>query len=166
VPIFEPVFDALNSESVRYVVVGGVAVVLHGHPRLTADVDLVLDLAPAEALRAIRALDRFGLKPRAPVDPRGFADPEVRRSWIEEKGMTVFTMQDPLDPRRTVDLFVEPPMDFEDLWNRSKVVDMGGTRIRIGSIEDLIEMKRSVGRPQDLLDVEALEELKRRTADD
>jgi len=45
VAIFAPVFEALNGARVRYVVVGGVAVVLHGHARLTTDLDLVVDLA-------------------------------------------------------------------------------------------------------------------------
>jgi tRNA nucleotidyltransferase/poly(A) polymerase len=54
VPLFEPLFDALNRAHVRYVVVGGVALVLHGYPRLTVDVDLVVDLAPEEADKAIR----------------------------------------------------------------------------------------------------------------
>jgi hypothetical protein len=39
---FEQIFEALGQAGVRYVVVGGVAVVLHGHPRLTADRDLVV----------------------------------------------------------------------------------------------------------------------------
>ena len=47
-PIFEPVFLALNEAGVRYVIVGGLAVVLHGYPRFTADLDIVLDL---EALK-------------------------------------------------------------------------------------------------------------------
>jgi predicted nucleotidyltransferase len=164
-PIYEPLFEALNEEGVRYVAVGGVAVVLHGHMRMTADVDLVIDLEPEEARKAIRALGAAGLTPKVPVDPEDFADPDVRREWVEEKGMMVFTMQDPVDPRRTVDLFVESPMDFEGLWERARVVELSGTPIRIVSIDDLIEMKRSAGRPQDMLDVEALEELKRRGSD-
>jgi hypothetical protein len=54
VSLFEPLFDALNRAHARYVVVGGVALVLHGHPRLTVDVDLVVDLAPEAADKAIR----------------------------------------------------------------------------------------------------------------
>lgn len=50
--LFEPVLAALDAAEVRYVVVGGVAVVLHGHPRLTADLDLVIDLAAEPASRA------------------------------------------------------------------------------------------------------------------
>jgi hypothetical protein len=56
VSLFEPLFDALNAASVRYVVVGGLATVLHGHARLTADIDLVVDLAPDEARKAVETV--------------------------------------------------------------------------------------------------------------
>src|SRR5213594_618068 len=103
--IFEPIFDALNQNQVRYVVVGGVAVVLHGHARLTADLDLAVDLSPEEARKAVDTLRGLDLIPTVPVDPKDFADPEIRGRWISEKGMKVFTMRDASDPRRVVDLF-------------------------------------------------------------
>ena len=158
--IFEPVFSALNGANVRYVVVGGLAVVLHGHPRLTADADIVLDLEPVSAKRAMEALKAIGLKARAPVDPAAFADPAQRASWIADKGMTVFNLYSPSNPLLSLDLFARAPIPFEQLWSGAKTIDLGGARIRIASIDDLIAMKRAVARSQDLLDVEALEALK------
>lgn len=105
VALFEPIFDALNRHDVRYVVVGGVAVVLHGPPRLTADLDLAVDLSPGEGGKAIDALVGLGLRPRAPVDPSGFDDPGTRARWAAERGMRVFSMWDPGEPMRAVDLF-------------------------------------------------------------
>lgn len=162
-PIFEPVFSALNGAGIRYVVVGGLAVVLHGHPRLTADVDIVLDLEPVSAKKAMEALKAIGLKARAPVDPAAFADPGQRKSWIADKGMTVFTLYSPANSLLSLDLFVRDPIPFESLWSRSKMIDLGAVKIHVASIDDLIVMKRAVARPQDLLDVEALEALKKRT---
>lgn len=161
-PIFEPVFSALNGASVRYVVVGGLAIVLHGHPRLTADVDIVLDLEPVSARKAMEALKTIGLKARAPVDLAAFADPRQRESWIEDKGMTVFNLYSTANPLLSLDLFVRDPIPFEELWSRSETIDLGGVRIQVASIDDLIAMKRAVARPQDLSDVEALEALKKR----
>lgn len=161
-PIFEPVFSALNEVGVRYVVVGGLAVVLHGHPRLTADVDIVLDLEPVSAKKAMEALKSIGLKARAPVDPAAFADPRQRESWVADKGMTVFNLYSSVNPLLSLDLFVRDPMPFEQLWSRSQTIDLGGVRIRVASIDDLIAMKRAAARPQDLSDIEALEALKRR----
>lgn len=165
--MFEPIFTALDRAGVRYVTVGGVAVVLHGHARLTADLDLVVDLTPRAAANAIGALTAIGFHPRLPVEADGFADPTVRERWITEKGMTVFSMWDPDDPLRSVDLFVEQPIDFEELWARSVVVDIDGTPVRVASIEDLIRLKRIAGRAVDLEDIAALESIEERgQADD
>lgn len=160
--LFEPLFGALNAAGVRYVVVGGLATVLHGHARLTADVDLVIDLAPGEARKAVEVLMRLGLTARAPVDPMAFADAAVRHDWIEQKGMRVFSLYDPSNPMLEVDLFAEHPIDFEELWQRAEVVKLTHATARIASIRDLIRLKRLAGRPQDLTDVEALEIILRR----
>jgi hypothetical protein len=145
----------LNDHEVRYVVVGGLAVVLHGHARLTADLDLAVDLAPAEARKAIGALLSAGLQPRLPVDATDFADPSTREIW-SRRNMRVFSMFDPDDPLREVDLFVKNPIDFAELWARASVVPLGSTHARIAAIEDLITMKREAARPVDLADIEAL----------
>jgi hypothetical protein len=159
---FSPVFAALNRAAVRYVVVGGLATVLHGHARLTADVDLVIDLDPSAAARAMRALKSLGLVPRAPVEILDFAVPARRQAWISGKGMRVFSLYDPSQPMREVDLFAESPMDFEVLWGESEVMELGSGPVHVASIPHLVALKRMAGRPQDLLDIEALEEIGRR----
>jgi hypothetical protein len=160
--LIEPVLDALNRGAVRYVVVGGLATVLHGFPRLTADIDLVVDLEPVEARRAIAVLVRLGFRPRPPVDPFEFADPQRRAAWVREKGLTVFSLFDPGNPLREVDLFLEHPIDFPSLWRRAVTIPLGHTTARVAAIEDLIALKRLAGRPEDLRDIEALEVIARR----
>ena len=157
--LFSPLFVALNRANLRYVIVGGLATVLHGHTRLTDDVDLVIDLAPEAVLRAIETLRDLGLKPRALVELLDFAVAERRRQWIEEKGMRVFSLFDPAQPMRELDLFVENPLDFEVLWQDSVVKVLGECSVHVASVPHLIGMKRAAGRPQDLLDIEALEEI-------
>ena len=157
--LFEPLFKALNDADVRYIVVGGVAVVLHGYARLTVDIDLVVDLAAEQATKTIDVLTNLGLRPRVPVDAGEFASQDKRDEWIREKNMSVFTMLDPANPMRQVDLFVEPPIEFSRLWSRSEEVELEHTRVRVACIADLIEMKQIAGRPQDLADIEALRKL-------
>lgn len=158
----ERLFQALNQAEIRYVVVGGIATVLHGYARFTLDVDLVIDLEPAEAHKTIEALNARGFEPRLPVAARDFADPETRRRWIEEKGMMVFSMWDPGDPMLIVDLFVEHPIEFTGLWSRAQQAKLGSTQVRIASLEDLLTLKKQAGRPKDLEDVRQLERIARR----
>lgn len=159
----ERIFEALELAKVRYLVVGGVAVVLHGHLRMTAALDLVVKLDDANATRAIEALGTLGFRARAPVSALGFGDAGVRRSWIEEKGLTVFSLWSPEVPGTEIDLFVAEPFDFEDVDSRAVVADLGGVTARVVSRTDLIRMKRRAGRPKDLDDAAVLESLEEPT---
>ncbi|MDQ2732429.1 MAG: hypothetical protein M3Y56_12285, partial [Armatimonadota bacterium] len=108
----EYVVHHLNQAGVRYLVVGGLAVVAHGYTRFTADVDLVVDLENDNLQRAIQAFSDLGYRPRAPVGLEQFADAMTRALWIEEKGLTVLSLFSPQHPWTEVDLFVEAPFDF------------------------------------------------------
>lgn len=152
----EQVLAALNAEKVRYLVVGGVAVVLHGHLRTTADLDLVVELAPDNARRAIVAIAGLGFRPRAPVPAEQFMDPAARRAWVEQKGLTVFSLWSDRLPEVEVDLFVEEPFDFEEVYARAVHVPLDTITATVVSLEDLVAMKRATGRPIDLADIEAL----------
>ncbi len=152
----EQVLSALNTAGVRYLVVGGVAVVLHGHLRTTADLDLVVSLEPANALRAIEALTGLGYHPRAPVAAERFADAAERATWIAEKGLTVFSLWSDRLASLEVDLFVREPFDFEQAWERRVTVSLDTTTATVVGLQDLLALKREARRPQDLADVEAL----------
>lgn len=157
---YGPVFRALEQAGVRYVVVGGLAVVLHGSPRMTVDLDLVVDLAPEPALRAMEVLSSLGLLPRLPVPAGAFADEGLRRQWIEKRHLQVFSLYDPVDPFREVDVFAEAPLPFEDLFGDAEVVVADGVPVRVASLQHLITMKQAAGRPQDERDVAALQRLR------
>lgn len=159
--LYVPLFEALNHMQVRYVVVGGLATVLHGYARLTADIDLMVDLDPKELRKGIDALAKYGMIPRVPVDPYDFAEPDIRRHWIEDKNMRVFSMWRPDEPLVSVDLFVEHPVEFDDIWSQSDVVELGPVSVRIASISHLVALKRLANRPQDLIDIEKLLEIQR-----
>jgi predicted nucleotidyltransferase len=152
----EQVLAALAGAEVRFVVVGGVAVVLHGHPRLTADLDLVIDLEVGPAGRAMQVLTELGLVPRLPVPASAFADPATRDRWVAERNLMVFTLTEP-GGMLEVDLFAQSPLPFEALWSQAVTVPVGKTEVRIAALDDLIAMKRKSGRPQDLADITALE---------
>jgi len=159
VGLYDDVFAALHRAGVQYVVVGGVAVVLQGHLRTTVDLDLVVDLAAEAASKAVAALTELGLEPRLPVPAADFADPEIRRTWVAERNLQVFSFYDPKNPMREVDVFATEPVPLQTLLADAATVDIGGTPVAVASRRQLIAMKRRAGRPQDLADVAALEAL-------
>ena len=156
---YEGIIAALQEAEVRYVIAGGFAVNLHGFLRFTKDLDLLIDLAPANASLAMRVFESCGLKPRVPVALTDFADAEKRSDWAENRNMLVFQLWHPDDPFCTVDVFIRNPIHFDDLWLRSVSANLGRTSCRIASIEDLIVMKSLAGRPQDLRDIEELQRI-------
>ena len=121
------------------------AVNLHGYQRFTRDVDLVIDLVPAQALKALQALNALGYKPNVPVNLTDFADPSIRESWIRDKGMVVFQMYSD-QTRMSIDIFVRYPIDFEALWSQGIKVDLPGASLRIASIDHSIMMKREAAQ--------------------
>jgi hypothetical protein len=163
---FETIFEELITNGVRFVVVGGVAVNAHGVPRFTADIDLIVELEQENVLRLARCMTRLGFKPKVPVPPEALADPANRESWQREKNMRVFSFQHPDRPYEIVDIFVNEPMPFGELWAKKELVPFGRIALPVIGIDHLLQLKRDAGRLQDLSDIEALERLKEVLADE
>jgi len=156
---FDPsdIFAALNAAEVRYLVVGGLAVVLHGISRTTYDVDLSVDLTTDNLERLARALGRAGFIPRVPVPITGLADAKIRRLWTRRKAMNVYSFIEPQGmPPRNVDVMVEPAKNFDALYRRRKIAPLRGVPVPLMPVNDLAKMKRKAGRLQDLQDVRDL----------
>lgn len=156
---FVALFSTLTMSGVRFVVVGGLAAVLHGVDRLTADVDVVVDLDADRMVDAIRAITAAGYRPMAPVDPVELADPDKRGAWQRDKGMKVFSFWDSTAARPTVDVLLECPIPFAELWRDSIGVPIGDLQVRIASREHLIRMKAASGRARDMEDIARLRDL-------
>lgn len=157
---YKSFFSRLNESGCSYVIVGGLAVILHGHVRLTTDTDLVVDLAGQQLSELLTTLDKLGFQPRVPVRMEEFADAKKRESWIRDKGMQVFSLFHPSEPRWVVDLFVDSPIDFSQLHQRSVTRKIEGVPVAVASIDDLITMKRQAGRDIDLADIRQLEQIR------
>ena len=155
------VVRALNDSRVRYLIAGGLAVVAHGYLRLTADVDIILDLEDKRLEGCLMALAGLGYRPRAPVPLNEFSDAAKRSQWILEKGLKVFSLFSARHPATEIDLFVEAPLDFEPAYGRAarQEVASGVEAVFLG-IDDLIALKRSAGRSKDLDDISKLEKLR------
>ena len=140
----ESIVASLEAAGVRYLIAGGLAVVAHGHVRFTADVDLVLAPDEDNLRQAVAVLESHGYVPRAPVPLSAFADRAERTRWQREKGMVVFSTHSARHPATEVDLFLEPPIDFESAWRSSVRLELTpGVTARFVSLADLRAMKRA-----------------------
>lgn len=153
--------QSLADEDVQYVLVGGLAVQLHGFMRATFDIDLVLAMNDGNLVRFIEVAKRFGLKPRIPVPIDSLRNAEQIELWHREKGMLAFSLREPQTAGSVVDVLVRPEISFDTLMANAVKGTLFGRRVLIASIDDLLAMKRTANRPKDLLDIAALEKIKR-----
>jgi hypothetical protein len=154
---FQSLFVLLNGARLPYVVTGGLAVLLHGIDRLTADIDIAIDLRSTAPLQLAALLTDAGYRPMAPVDARDLANEALRTTWMSERGMKVFSFWDQSNLRPTLDVMLDNPVPFPELLAGSIEVNFRDTPIRVAGIAELIRMKRYAGRPQDLADIARLE---------
>ena len=143
------VFRSLSDHDVRYVVIGGVAAIVHGVPRTTFDVDLLIEPSEANVARLLAALEKAGIGTAALTTPHDVLTHEI----------TVF--------RDTIRIDVQtrtPGVSFEDAWERRERREVGKTLYWILSRADLIATKRAAGRPKDLEDVRVLTDAERTTS--
>lgn len=152
---------ALNGSGVRYLIAGGLAVVAHGYLRFTADIDIILDLQDPKLPAALAGLSALGYKPRAPVPLADFADAGKRSGWRKEKGLTVFSLSSAQHPATEIDLFIEPPLDFEACYRNAARQELAAGVIGVFlGFEDLVRVKRGAARPRDLDDIEQLKKVR------
>ncbi len=136
---FRDVFERLETEAARYVVVSGIAVVLHGYERPVLDLDIVIDPTPVEAERVMRILTSAGFVSSIP---------------LPLQLVTVLRMFD--SSLREIDVFVRYSIPFVQLWKDAKLVKVADQTVRIASFDHLIQLKQFNGRPHDLKDIEGL----------
>lgn len=153
--------QALSEAEVRYVLVGGLAVQLHGYLRSTFDIDLVLAMNDENLSRFIAVAGRFNLVPVIPVPIESLKVAKRTEQWHREKGMLAFALREPQAGGGAVNVLVRPDVPFEKLLENAVVGTLFDGRVWIASIEDLLTMKRIANRPKDQLDVVALEKIKR-----
>lgn len=161
--LYEALFRGLHTAHVRYVLVGAVAINLHGVPRMTADVDLMVDLRESNLRTFVQTMTSLGYKPRVPVAAAEILNPVKRREWKENKSMIVFTWLHPARPYEEVDMFLENPIDFEAAHAKRKEVPIGDFTIPLAGIPDLIALKSLSDRQQDRSDIDALRQIQRLT---
>ena len=148
--------ETLTDAGVDFVLVGGLAVALHGYQRVTMDVDVVLAMEPDNLQRFIGCAKAADLRPVIPVSLDSLARPELIEQWYREKGMLAFGLRGPDMMATVIDVLVRPVVPFADLRRDAVIVDVGPLKVPIASIEHLIVMKTGTGRSKDAIDIEEL----------
>lgn len=139
---FTDLLRLFNANSVRYLVIGGYAVVQYAEPRFTKDLDLWISTDASNASAVYKALREFG----APLVGLTEAD-------FAEEG---YFYQMGVPPVRVDILMGVPGLRFEEVWIQRVEVDFDGLSVSFIARQDLITSKLAAGRPQDLIDADLL----------
>lgn len=154
------IFKRFNDAGISYLVVGGLAVNMYGIPRMTYDVDVLLDLEDENVKRFVGLMQEWGFKPKVPVAIMEFAEKEKREDWIKNKHMKAFNLVNPEWAIKEIDVIIDSPVDYTLGVRHARTLVLQGVPIPIVSIDDLIKMKEITDRQQDAADIRYLKELK------
>ena len=138
----QDVFKSFQQHDVKYVVIGGVASVLHGVPRATFDLDILIEATTENAQRLLAALVEAGFATATMTNAQDIVAHEI----------TVFSDRIRIDVQTRT-----PGISFQDAWRKRKTITYQGHDFFILSKEDLIASKRASARPVDIEDVRLLE---------
>ena len=139
---FREFIELLNAAEVRYLVVGGYAVAVHGYPRYTKDLDVWIERSPDNAARLMQALHQFGF---------GGLD---LSSGDFLKNNTIVQLGYP--PNRIDVLTSLQGLSFSDCYDDRLTVRIEGVDVAFIDVENLKQNKAATGRAQDLADLEHL----------
>jgi predicted nucleotidyltransferase len=140
---FKEFIISLNDNRVRYLVIGGYAVSLHGYPRYTKDIDIWIEMSPENAKRMVKALEQFGFGSLG-LQADDFQAP----NQIIQLGY----------PPNRIDLITTPPgVEFEPCYASRVEVEIDDVKVNFIDLEHLKQNKRASGRLQDLADLDNLQ---------
>ncbi len=151
-PTLADALSMLEASGLPGALIGGLAVSLRGQPRMTVDVDLVVQADIDDALRLIRTLPETPFEPLFP--------------GVEDVVTTAFIL--PLRHRSTgirVDLALGMSGFERDSIGRATRIPIGAGSVPVVAVEDLLVMKALAGRPQDEADIRGLVDLHRESID-
>ncbi|MDH3467881.1 MAG: hypothetical protein OES26_18580 [Gammaproteobacteria bacterium] len=150
----EKVCQALNEAGVRYVVVGGYAVALHGAVRGTLDIDIALRWTKRDLTNTESALNGLGLISRLPVQATEVY--QFRDEYIKNRNLIAWNFYNPDNIAEQLDIII----NFDAKGRKAVNKQLPNSTVPVLNRIDLIKMKQTSGRPQDIEDIKALERLK------
>lgn len=153
-------FSKLDEFGVNYLLIGGLAVSLHGIERATMDIDITVAMQSDNLNKLIACAKALNLKPVAPVPLESLNNIDLLQQWHREKNMQAFALRTDELAGVTLDVLLFTAIDFAEMHKRAVCFDVGRASVPVAAIDDLIALKRAAGRPIDLSDIAHLEKLK------
>jgi hypothetical protein len=155
-PNARAILEALGRHRVEYLLIGGFAVNVHGYPRLTRDVDILVRPSERNYSRLAEAIADLDPDWRLPGD----RDPKTldRIGWGFGEFARFHTPHGLLDAHRALESM---RASYDELEHRAIIAEVANLRVKVLGYDDLIRIKRAAGRPQDLADIAALEDARR-----
>jgi predicted nucleotidyltransferase len=147
----DEILRTLSAHRVDFVVIGGVAVQVHGYVRYTKDIDVVVRPSTLNLSRLSEALADLEAEPRA-ASAINLADPHQLRS---APLVPILTRAGPLD-LVNIEHLAGAPASYDSLREAALLVELRGAEVAFAGLSDLIRMKRAAARQHDLADIEAL----------
>jgi len=139
---FKELLRKFNDHDVRFLIVGAYAVMKYTEPRYTKDLDIWVEPSPANAEKVYKALADFGA-PTEAVTPQDFTNQDL-------------VFQIGVEPHRIDVLMAVKGLTFAEAWARRVATEFEEVPMCVVSRKDLLVSKEAAGRPQDLLDAEAV----------
>ena len=140
--------DAFIDSKLKFALVGGYALALHGLVRATIDVDFVIKLTQADFELAEKTLNKLGLQSRIPVRAQDII--KMRKEYIENRNLIAWSFVDYKNPSRQVDILITKDVSSMEIER----ISVSGRKIPVASLDEILKMKEEAGRPQDLIDIE------------
>jgi len=155
------IFELLHKRKVRYLLCGGLAVNIYGVPRMTADIDLILDF-DYENLKQfeICVVDAF-YQSQIPISLSLLSTQQERVKLIKEKNLIAFSYFNTRANVMSMDVLIDIPLEFAEMWERKTTRTTDGIDIHVVSVDDLIKLKEYSNRKQDIDDISLLSQLKK-----
>ncbi len=152
-------FKELDESKVKYLICGGLAVNIYGIPRMTADIDLLIDFEPSNTEKFDAIVKKLFYASLVPLELASLSSESKRFEMIKTKNLIAYSYYNTKHSFMNLDVLIDVPSSFEEMWNRREVRHLDRTAINIVSIKDLISMKQYSNRTQDQQDILFLSKL-------
>ncbi len=154
--LYERVLRAFYENNVKYLIVGGIALNLHGVPRATFDLDIVIAWDEENVKKIENVLRKLNFKPLVPLDLKELIDSNKRENIAKKKHMFAMNFYNTEDPLEEIDILIRFPDNIDELIKRRKTIKIDDFEIYLISLDDLIKLKRRSKRHKDKEDMKNL----------